>query len=116
MRNFNGFIFNDIGDLIGKPDKYSDVDLITTRDQLHRIGDHISALLNENYFNGGKDMGSKFYVVKWDIELEATSAEDAARKAREWIEDRAASCHVFNVIPEGRPDLEVSIDLDALDD
>jgi len=118
MKNVNGFIFNDIGDLIEQPEAPS-IDLLhETRRQLVQEGEFISASRIDHLLRAAGDVYpvEKPFVVTWDIELDAFDHVDAAKRALQMIIDTGSIAHVFNVKEVGS-NWTQTIDLDAeLDD
>ena len=55
------------------------------------------------------------YLVKWEIDIEADSPEEAAELARKWQKDTSAGVGAFNVV-RPQTDEEWFIDLDNPDD
>ena len=57
------------------------------------------------------DSDLSWFLVRWEIDLEATSAAEAARVALAIQRDPASTATVFTVRPHDDPDAEVELDL-----
>lgn len=55
------------------------------------------------------------YTVTWSIDIDATTPEDAARKARAIQQNPASSAVCFDVAPFGEPEASCLIDLENHD-
>lgn len=113
MENVNGFIFNDIGDLIGQPENPSLELLRETHRQLMKDCEFIRASRIGHLLRAAGDVYpvEKSFIVTWDIELDAFDPMDAAKRALQMIIDKESIAHVFSVKEAGSDDAQM-IDLD----